>query len=685
MTESRETPRTRVAVACQGGGSHTAFTAGVLDRLLAEADPAYEISALTGTSGGAICAFLAWYGLVSAPDEATGRERARELLDQVWGDIQATDPVTAAANRAGVWWARAREGGAPLPEVSPYDTGAATWTERYLRRALERAVPPDELERVVAAKGEEGKEDGETEGRTGTETGTRAGTGTEPESGGRSRPRPTLHLGAVDVTRGTFRTFTERDVTIDAVLASAAVPTVFRAVTVAEEEEERPYWDGLFSQNPPVRDLLSGRSREEKPEEIWVVRINPQRRDEVPESLTAIVDRRNELSGNLSLAQELAFVRRVNEWIADGSLGSDYRPVAVRTVGLDEDRLTPPRTLTTASKLDCRPGFVEELREAGRAAADGFLRTERNRRLVRGTVDAVWNTTSPAAGVYLADGFELHARGSPTGRGPATYDAFVERVRSALDGCSLRIDSTVADGDRVALTWTATGRHVGRLLGVDPTGERVSVRGVHVARVTDGDDGPAIAESWVAVDDAGFVWSVDGRDTLDDVDDVPVPATAATPVVTDLRAADESRRAGIAHAEQFWGRGPTSVGRWVVAPDHVFRRAGRDIEGRAAYEALVATYRAAFPDLQVSVRDAVAEGDRVVVRAAMTGTHEGPFEGLEPSGRRVEAHWTFVHELADGRIVSTGMVAEHGWLREQLAARPVTTVYPAETWGEGGE
>jgi steroid delta-isomerase-like uncharacterized protein len=117
----------------------------------------------------------------------------------------------------------------------------------------------------------------------------------------------------------------------------------------------------------------------------------------------------------------------------------------------------------------------------------------------------------------------------------------------------------------------------------------------------------------------------------------------------------------------------------------VFRRAGRDVEGRAGYEALVASYRTAFPDLRVSVRDAVAEGDRVVVRAAVTGTHEGPFEGLEPSGRRIEVHWTFVHELADGRVASTGMVDEHGWLRDQLTARPVTTVYPAETSTERGE
>jgi NTE family protein len=635
--------RTRVAVACQGGGSHTAFTAGVLDRLLAEPDPSYEIVALTGTSGGAICAFLAWYGLVSAGDEAAGRERARELLDQVWREIEADDPVVAAANRAGVWWTRARDSGAPLPQVSPYASGASTWTERYLRRALERAVPPEELARVVAAQRE-------------------TGTG------------PRLHVGAVDVTRGTFRTFTERDVTIDAVLASAAIPTLFRAATVDDDGEPRPYWDGLFSQNPPVRDLLAGRSEDEKPEEIWLVRINPQRRDRVPTTLESIGDRRNELGGNLSLGQELAFIRRVNEWVADGSLGRGYRQVAVRTVGLDEDRLDPPRALTAASKLDCRPSFVGELERAGRDAAGRFLDTERNRRLVRGCVEAVW-AGSPVAGVALADDFALHAAGVE-GQGPAVYEAYVERFRAALTDPSFRIGSDVAERDRVALVWTASGRHVGRLFGVEPSGEEASIRGVQIARVAVEDGNAVVAEAWIDVAEPGFAEATDADAAHGD--DVPVPVAPATPVVTDLRSAEEAHALALDHAELFWGDGRRDVARRVVAADHVFRRARRDVEGREAYEALVESYRAAFPDLRVTVRDAVAEGDRIVVRAAMTGTHRGPFEGSEPSGRRVEAHWTFVHEIGDGRIVATGMVDNHGWLVEQASARPVGTARPVE-------
>ena len=80
--------RTRVAIACQGGGSHTAFTAGVLKRLLRERLlERYEIVGLSGTSGGAVCAWLAWSALARGAPERAGR-----LLDDFWRDNAARSP-----------------------------------------------------------------------------------------------------------------------------------------------------------------------------------------------------------------------------------------------------------------------------------------------------------------------------------------------------------------------------------------------------------------------------------------------------------------------------------------------------------------------------------------------------------------------------------------------------------------
>ena len=83
----RETKR--VAIACQGGGSHTAFTAGVLKRLLTRGrGEGYEFVAFSGTSGGAVCALLAWYGLLTG-----GAERASGLLDAFWKEDNSANTL----------------------------------------------------------------------------------------------------------------------------------------------------------------------------------------------------------------------------------------------------------------------------------------------------------------------------------------------------------------------------------------------------------------------------------------------------------------------------------------------------------------------------------------------------------------------------------------------------------------
>ena len=102
----------KVAIACQGGGSHAAFAAGVLLGLLAPGTrERLELVALSGTSGGAICAALAWAGMAES-----GPDAARSRLERFWRDLEVDDPVDAVLNFWSVWMAR-------LPvtaEVSPY-------------------------------------------------------------------------------------------------------------------------------------------------------------------------------------------------------------------------------------------------------------------------------------------------------------------------------------------------------------------------------------------------------------------------------------------------------------------------------------------------------------------------------------------------------------------------------------
>ncbi|QLD88673.1 patatin-like phospholipase family protein [Natronomonas salina] len=311
-----------VAIACQGGGSHTAFTAGVLQHALENWDEDDELVGLSGTSGGALNAVVAWYGLVTE-----GRERAVELLDDVWDDVAAGGPADRMANAAFVWTRRVEASGFPVPQVSPYFRPTSPWREREFRALVERHVDFEAI-RALAD---------------------------DPE-------RPELVVGTVDVNAGEFETFTNREVTADAVLASAAVPTLFRAVEI----DGHYHWDGLFSQNPPVHDLVTA-PEERQPDELWVVQIEPQAREEEPTSLEEITDRRNELSGNISLNQELGFIERVNRWIDEGHLSEErFSRTEIHRVQLRDN-------LEHSSKVDRSPAFVEDLMDRGRARAAEFL------------------------------------------------------------------------------------------------------------------------------------------------------------------------------------------------------------------------------------------------------------------------------------------------------------------------
>lgn len=306
---------TRVALACQGGGSQNAFTAGALPVLLR--DPHTEPVALTGTSGGAICALLAWYGLRTG-----GPDRATELLAGFWRENGAAGPLAALANLAGLVAARTQEQLGIQVGVSPY------WFPEIARAQLgaliARWVDLDRLPELQAG------------------------------------PGPVLQVGAVEVRTGAFRRFDSRrgEITLDAVLASAAIPTVFRAVRTAGGT----YWDGVFSENPPVRDLPAIGA-----DEIRVLQIYPRATDTEPRTPARIADRRAELTSNLSLEQELDAIAKINEFVAAGYLdGAGYRHVAVARVELD-------RRLDAAAALDRSPAFLAGLAADGERAATAFL------------------------------------------------------------------------------------------------------------------------------------------------------------------------------------------------------------------------------------------------------------------------------------------------------------------------
>jgi len=316
-----------VAIACQGGGSHTAFTAGVLQTLLNDLDTSrYCVHGLSGTSGGALCAAIAWYGLLLG-DPGHGAK----LLDSFWQEMSATEITDLLSNQFLVDLQRNRNIFA-TPEISPYllpNTG-----QDFLAKTLKDHIKFARLPELVTAAS------------------------------------PTLMVGAVDVLSGDFTIFNSKathpdfGISVDALLASAAIPELFRAVRIGQGV----YWDGLFSQNPPIRGFLAGKQTQEaKPDEIWVIQINPETRSSEPKSASEIDDRRNELSGNLSLNQELFFVRQTNDWLHKKWLSADHiKHIEIRHICLELE-------LDYPSKLDRSPAFINTLKAEGRRQGSEFL------------------------------------------------------------------------------------------------------------------------------------------------------------------------------------------------------------------------------------------------------------------------------------------------------------------------
>jgi NTE family protein len=400
MLDAQDKSR-KVAIACQGGGSHTAFTAGVLKRLLrAEELKHYEVVGLSGTSGGAVCALLAWHNLLRG--DAAG---AAEALDAFWRDNSATAPHEQIIN-SWILWTSSLQNFITMPVVSPYyDNYFSVSALEDFKWMLQRRVDFTKV-------------------------------GLQPEDS-----YPVLLVGAVDVLSGEFRAFNSRRerITPETILASAAIPTLFRSVRPGDGGT---YWDGLFSQNPPVRELT-----DEGPDEIWVIQINPKELQTEPRTVLEIVDRRNELSGNLSLYQELRSIEKIDQLLEEGLLspGGKYKQIVVRVIELARSRFS--RSLGTASKLNRDPRFIEALMFHGEARAEEFLAAL--------AFEDAWRGKDPEiVADFFAEDAELVSSAPFPGRGAYKGRARIRSFVTEYLAEELRMDLTKKQVARNGVAWT---------------------------------------------------------------------------------------------------------------------------------------------------------------------------------------------------------------------------------------
>jgi NTE family protein len=252
---------------------------------------------------------------------------------------------------------------------------------------------------------------------------------------------PALLVGAVDVLSGEFKTFNSRRerITPETILASAAIPTLFRSVRAGDG---RTYWDGLFSQNPPVRELT-----DEGPDEIWVIQINPKELESQPKTVIEIVDRRNELSGNLSLYQELRSIEKIDQLLEEGLLspGGKYKQIVVRVIELSRSRFS--RSLGTASKLNRDPRFIEELMSHGEARAEEFLAAL--------AFEDAWRSRDLEAMVsFFAEDAQLVSSAPFPGNGPYNGKARIRSFLTEYLAEEVHMDLTKKQVARNGVAWT---------------------------------------------------------------------------------------------------------------------------------------------------------------------------------------------------------------------------------------
>jgi NTE family protein len=216
----------------------------------------------------------------------------------------------------------------------------------------------------------------------------------EIRSWGPRTKRPVLMIGAANVTTGKLAKFISirEPISVEHILASCAVPNLFPAVHIDGDA----YWDGLFSDNPPVQELIKPTSVgvANIPEEIWLIKINPTRSNGLPVRPDDILDRRNQLEGNISLFQQLRHLEMLNDMIMQQAFRPEFlsnldmmAPVRLpKSFCSDDDKpyhipcIEMPQelqhTLDYESKIDRSPANIEHLIAQGEQSARTFL-TER--------------------------------------------------------------------------------------------------------------------------------------------------------------------------------------------------------------------------------------------------------------------------------------------------------------------
>ncbi len=315
-------PKT-INVALQGGGSHGAFTWGVLDRILE--DGRLTIEGISGTSAGAMNAVALADGW-----SQNGPEGARAKLHEFWRAVGRSGRFSPVQRTPwdvffGNWSVENGIGYNIFENItrmfSPYEYNPLNLNP--LRDLVEKEIDFERVKACSALK---------------------------------------LFISATNVESGRLRVFSQSELNADVIMASACLPYIFQAVEI----DGQPYWDGGYGGNPALFPFFySGAS-----EDVLLIQINPIERRGTPQTARDITDRIDEITFNAALLREFRSIAFVNSLIKAGRIEhGEYRNIRMHRIDADEALAG----LSASSKINAEWAFLEYLRDLGRAAAEDWL------------------------------------------------------------------------------------------------------------------------------------------------------------------------------------------------------------------------------------------------------------------------------------------------------------------------
>ena len=316
-----------VSLALQGGGSHGAFTWGVLDRLLE--DERIAIEGISGASAGAMNAVVLAHGYTVG-----GREGARQALKNFWDSVAASAPFSFIHGDSSI----------PVDITTQSDLPAAMkHTISLMRFFSPSQINPfdiNPLRDILTAQIDFERL--------------------------RTDNNIKLFIATTQVSTGTLKLFRNKQLTLDVLLASACLPMLHRAVEIDGEA----YWDGGLTANPPLFPLLS----KCKARDVMVVLLQPQPRTQVPTSAEDIWHRLSEMGFSATFYTELQGVMLAKKeaergWLAFGRLARRLRQLNMHMIESQELM----SQLGMHSKMNAQAAFLHRLHDEGRSRAERWL------------------------------------------------------------------------------------------------------------------------------------------------------------------------------------------------------------------------------------------------------------------------------------------------------------------------